>query len=113
MFPVSGELSACTVGADMSEAALELEEFLHGPGAVGEDNHLTGASTPSPAIRFVDVEGQGDRHLSHEIILATPLLLLSKASVNIIRTLIIPRVLVISSSGLHISLPIFLKMGVV
>lgn len=107
MFPVSGNLSACTVGADMSKMTLELEEFLHGPGAVGEDSDITGASTLSPAIGFVDVEGQGDRHLSHEIILATPLLLLSKVSVSKMRTLIIPRGLVISSTGCIFSLSYF------
>lgn len=29
-------------------------------------------------IGFVDVEGQGDKHITYEIKLATPLLLLSK-----------------------------------
>lgn len=86
LFPVSDEFSACTVGADLSKTTLRLEEFLHGTGTVCDDGGLAGVKTPSPAIGFVDVEGQGDQHLSHEIILATPLLLLSKVSATTIRS---------------------------
>lgn len=85
IFPVSSEMTACTTGADLSKTTLELKKFLHEPGSVGEGGHLAGALTPSPAIGFVDVEGQGDRHLSHEIMLATPLLLLSKVRTSTIR----------------------------
>lgn len=75
IFPVSSEITACTTGADLSKTTLGLNEFLHEPDAL----------TPSPVIGFVDVEGQGDRHLSHEIMLATPLLLLSKVRMSTIR----------------------------
>ena len=71
-------MTACTTGADLSKTTLGLNEFLHEPGAVGEGGHPAGALNPSQVIGFIDVEGQGDRHLSHEIMLATPLLLLSK-----------------------------------
>lgn len=38
-----------------------------------------------PEIGFVDVEGQGDRHITYEIKLATPVLLLSNVRKDRIR----------------------------
>ncbi|CAN0316110.1 unnamed protein product [Ascophyllum nodosum] len=75
IFPVSGGFKACTVGADMSKATVGLESFSRCSYAAGAEE-LGGGRTPD--IGFVDVEGQGDRHQSQDILLATPLLILSK-----------------------------------
>ena len=75
IFPVLRVFKACTVGADMSKATVGLAPFTQSSDAAGEEELGEGGS---PEIGFVDVEGQGDRHQSHDILLATPLLLLSK-----------------------------------
>lgn len=77
IFQVSGEFAACTVGADMSKTTVGLTEFRH-PTAAGGCNTGTSPASSEPAIGFVDVEGQGDKRKGHEILLATPLLLLSQ-----------------------------------
>ena len=75
IFPVSGGFKACTVGADMSKATVGLESFSRCSYAVGVEELAAGGT---PDIGFVDVEGQGDRHQAQDILLATPLLILSK-----------------------------------
>lgn len=78
LFRVSGEMEPCTIGADMSTTMLGLSEFAHEQGALAHREADASESTAPPAIGFVDVEGQGDRDISYEVLLATPLLLISK-----------------------------------
>lgn len=72
LFPVSGSMEPCTVGADMSTTVRTVSDLE------GRDGARELHESSLPLVGFIDVEGQGDRHLSYEVLLATPLLLLSK-----------------------------------
>lgn len=81
VFPVSGGVDPCTVGVSMSTTARSLAGFSqqqYNSGERMEDCSATGA----PMVGFMDVEGQGDKHLSYDMLLATPFLLISKVSRN-------------------------------
>lgn len=77
MFPVSPEVIPCTAGVDLSPILMPLLDFKRG----GRGHTSCPPSTsPGPTIAFADMEGQGDQSAEHDIRLATPFLLLSKAS---------------------------------
>lgn len=82
VFAVRGGIEPCTVGAFLSTTALSLPEFAQEQCIPGEADDSRGASR-APMIGFVDSEGQGDKHLSYDMLLATPLLLISKVSKNL------------------------------
>ncbi|CAM9969406.1 unnamed protein product [Ectocarpus sp. 12 AP-2014] len=83
IFAVAGGSHPCTVGAFISTTTHSLSDFggeSGSPTAVSS-SQLSGTNLGAdvqPEIGFVDVEGQGDGHLTYEVKLATPLLLLSK-----------------------------------
>ena len=60
----------------MRAAAAKIDRSQRSAMSVG--NARPFQSGQEPEIRFVDVEGQGDKHRTYETRLATPLLLLSK-----------------------------------
>lgn len=56
----------------------EFESESGGPPLSSSFSGMKIGSDDNPAVGFVDVEGQGDKHNTYEVKLATPLLLLSK-----------------------------------
>lgn len=76
LFKVSAAVEPCTVGADLSLTAPTLCDFKGS--TVSSCTNPGDACRDCPLIGFVDVEGQGDKHISYDVLLATPLLVLSK-----------------------------------
>lgn len=78
LFHVSGAMEPCTTGVDLSRTVTPLYSIKKNTTA----SSALGSSSSSepPFVGFVDVEGQGDKHYSYDMLLTTPLLLLSKAS---------------------------------
>ena len=70
LFKISNLREPCTSGVDLSRHFIDLDEFsaLNGGQAKGGDMK----------IGFVDAEGQGDRDISYDSRLVTPILLASK-----------------------------------
>lgn len=83
LFKVSAAMEPCTSGADLSMALRSVGDFEKGGGqtapAWGASSSRS-SSSETPWVGFVDVEGQGDKDPLCDVLLATPLLLLSKAS---------------------------------
>lgn len=80
-FRVSAAVEPCTVGADLSLTAPTLCDFK---GSVDSSCTNPGDACQScPLIGFVDVEGQGDQHISYDVLLGTPILLLSKVGMSL------------------------------
>lgn len=75
-FLVSPEVRPCTAGADLSPTLMPLSEFS----SLGSEFDGLPFNSSDPTIGFVDMEGQGDRSSERDVRLATPFLLLSKAS---------------------------------
>lgn len=74
LFRVSSAVGPCTSGADVSRGVMEVADFIGGQAGYRESL----PTTQSPMIAFVDVEGQGARHVSGDVALATPVVLASK-----------------------------------
>lgn len=87
LFHVSGAMEPCTSGADLCRFVISGSDFARGDYAATATasgaSVSRSSSVESPMVGFVDVEGQGDRHSSYDILLVTPLLLLSKASATV------------------------------
>lgn len=74
IYPRSTESISAAILASLSDFGSE-------SGSPTRSSSLSGMNLGAgvqPEIGFVDVEGQGDKHIPYEIKLATPLLLLSK-----------------------------------
>lgn len=84
LFHVSGAMEPCTSGADLSTVLRSVHDLAKYDCATttasGASSSRSSSLGAPPLVGFVDVEGQGDRHSSYDVLLATPLLLLSKAS---------------------------------
>ncbi|CAN0417639.1 unnamed protein product [Pylaiella littoralis] len=81
VFAVAGGSHPCTVGAFISITTRSLSDFGSESGCPTLSSSMSGMNLGAgvqPEIGFVDVEGQGDKHITYEIKLAIPLLLLSK-----------------------------------
>ena len=105
LFRVSGQMDPCTSGADLSMKLMSVNDL-----SKGDDTTPTVAgaslddpfSSEAPLVGFVDVEGQGDRHASYDVLLATPLLLLSKASALLYGWLFRPTLLSLQGSPIDV-----------
>lgn len=84
VFSVRGGVDPCTVGAYIATTSKSFETFSKGNRDAGTELKTTSTSASRPEVGFVDVEGQGDKHLSYDMLLATPLLLLSKVIIIIV-----------------------------
>ncbi|CAN0402269.1 unnamed protein product [Pylaiella littoralis] len=81
LFRVSRAVTPCTSGADLSRTLFsvsDLEKEDYTTSTASSASIQSTSSGETPLVGFVDMEGQGDKDSSHDVLLATPLLLLSK-----------------------------------
>ncbi|RHY37326.1 hypothetical protein DYB28_000190 [Aphanomyces astaci] len=71
LFRISNEKEPCTQGVDLSSHFMPLEAF-------SRINGCPPVSSPNMSIGFVDAEGQGDRDITYDSRLVSPVLLASK-----------------------------------
>ncbi|RHZ30114.1 hypothetical protein DYB37_011690 [Aphanomyces astaci] len=71
LFRISNEKEPCTQGVDLSSHFMPLESF-------SRINGCPPVSSPNMSIGFVDAEGQGDRDITYDSRLVSPVLLASK-----------------------------------
>lgn len=83
LFHVSSAATPCTSGADLSKTLLsvsDLEKEDYTTSTASSASLQSTSSGETPLVGFVDMEGQGDKDSSYDVLLGTPLLLLSKVS---------------------------------